>query len=51
MIESDPIPHGPLLELKQQSFGHSIVGLHAHHLRCVHSLKHGLGWQWPSFKN
>ncbi len=43
MIKSDPTPHGPLLELKQPPFNDSIVGFHAHHLRCVHLVKHGLG--------
>jgi hypothetical protein len=43
MTRGDPIPHGPSHKFEQLPFGHFVVRLHAHHLRCVHSFKHGFG--------
>jgi hypothetical protein len=42
VIGGDPIPHGLLHELEELLFGHFVIGLHACHLKCMHSFEHGL---------
>jgi hypothetical protein len=47
MTGGDPIPHGPSHKFEQLFSGDFVIGLHTHHLRCVHSLKHGFGDTHP----